>query len=143
MLHGAIMSSTISPQTALIYCMVIAAVANDKLAKTEIGTIGEIARGLPAFKDLHPDQMSIAIGDCSSLLDQADGLDAVIGLVKEALPRRLRETAYALACDVVAADGIAEQPELRWLEMLRDELGINRLHAAAIERGARARYARP
>ena len=56
------------------------------------------------------------------------------------LPERLWETAYALSCDVAAADGKLGQDELRLLEELRDELVIDRLHAAAIERGARARH---
>ena len=74
------------------------------------------------------------------MLEPEDGLDAVLGLVKEALSPALRETAYALACEVAAADGKLEQEELRLLEMIRDELDVDRLHAAAIERGVRARY---
>jgi tellurite resistance protein len=134
------MPATISPQTALVYVMVIAAVADGKLRNTELDTIGSIARILPAFKGFSREAINRAAGDCASMLDQEDGLDAVIGLVKEALPERLRETAYALACDVVAVDGWAAQEELRWLEMLRHELGLDRLHAGAIERGARARF---
>jgi hypothetical protein len=56
------------------------------------------------------------------------------------LPERLNETAYALACDVAAADGTLAETELRLLEEIRYELNIDRLHAAAIERGARARH---
>ncbi|HHX91319.1 MAG TPA: 2-dehydro-3-deoxyphosphooctonate aldolase, partial [Paracoccus sp.] len=40
------------------------------------------------------------------------------------------------------ADGKLLQTELRYLEELRFELNIDRLHAAAIERGARARHMR-
>ena len=54
--------------------------------------------------------------------------------------KRLWETAYAIACDVAAADGSLRQQELRFLEELRHALNIDRLHAAAIERGARARH---
>ena len=50
------------------------------------------------------------------------------------------ETAYALACDVVTADGRHSQVELRMLEEVREELKIDRLHAAAIEWGARVRH---
>jgi tellurite resistance protein len=60
--------------------------------------------------------------------------------VREALPDRLNETAYALACDVAAADGRLRETELRFLEEIRHELAIDRLHGAAIERGARARH---
>ena len=59
---------------------------------------------------------------------------------RDNLPERLFETAYALACDVAAADGTLAESELRLLEEMRYELNIDRLHAAAIERGARARH---
>lgn len=131
---------TISPQTALVYAMVIAAVADGKLSDTEIEAISYAVRSLPVFQGYTLDAMRSATADCVSLLDQEDGVDAVIGLIQGALPTDLCETAYALACDVVAVDGAAPQEELRWLEMLRHELGVERLHAAAIERGARARY---
>ena len=62
-------------------------------------------------------------------------------IVKAGLPKKLYETAYALACDVAVADGKLSQEELRLLQMLRNRLELDRLHAAAIERGARARHA--
>ena len=55
-------------------------------------------------------------------------------------PEGLNETAYALACDVAASDGHIYEGELRLLEEMRYELQIDRLHAAAIERGSRARH---
>ena len=61
-------------------------------------------------------------------------------MIKSALPAKLRETAYAIACDLVASDGEASQEELRVLELLRDRLNIEQLIAAAIERSARARF---
>ena len=48
----------------------------------------------------------------------------------------------ALACDVAAADGTLRDTELRMLEEVRHELNVSRLHAAAIEQGARARHQR-
>ena len=45
-----------------------------------------------------------------------------------------------MACDVAAADGLLGEQELNLLAEIRYELGIDRLHAAAIERGARARH---
>ena len=70
-------------------------------------------------------------------------LDALFGLVRENLPERLWETAYALACDIAAADGTIRETELRLLEEMRYELSVDRLHAAAIEWGARVRHMQP
>jgi hypothetical protein len=74
------------------------------------------------------------------LFSVEDGLDALFGLIRDNLPEALNETAYALACDVAAADGMLNSRELRLLEEMRYELDIDRLAAAAIERGARARH---
>jgi hypothetical protein len=52
---------------------------------------------------------------------------------------RRYETAYALACNLVIADGRHSQIERRMLEEVREELKTDRLRAAAIERGARVR----
>lgn len=136
------MSSIISYQTALIYVMVVAAVADGELKKNEAKTIAELVNTLPVFHGYDHHKVNAATGDCASMLDQEDGVDAVIGLVKQALPKPLYETAYALACDVIAADGDADQAELQWLSLLQNELHISNLHAAAIERGSRARYMR-
>ena len=65
----------------------------------------------------------------------------MLGIIAQSVPVKLRETAYALACDVAAADLHAKEEELRVLEILRHRLDIDRLAAAAIERGVRARHA--
>jgi tellurite resistance protein len=135
------MAREFSPQTVLIYVMVVTAVADRRVGDNELMTINEIAKTLPIFKNYLPAQLDAATADCLSLLDDEDGINIILNLVKKFLPAHLYETAYALACDVIAADGKAGQEELRWLEMLRNHLHIDLLHAAAIERGARARYA--
>ena len=58
----------------------------------------------------------------------------------ENLPDKLLETAYAIACDVAAANLIVDEDEMTVLQQLRWRLNIDRLTAAAIERGSRARH---
>lgn len=64
------------------------------------------------------------------------------GVIANALPKRLRETADAEAVEVAAADRSAAQEGLRVLELIRHRLEVDRLEAAAIENGTRARQAR-
>jgi hypothetical protein len=78
--------------------------------------------------------------DCVELISRENGLEETLQAIKAGLPPKLRETAYAIACDLVATDGEATQEELRILELLRHRLEIERLTAAAIERAARARF---
>ncbi len=126
--------------SALIHTMVLASAAGAGVTDAELRTIGDIVTHLPIFAGFDKTQLPKTLSACSDLLQNENGLDLALKDIKAALPPRLRETAYALACDIVAADGEASQEELRFLELLRDRLPIERLIAAAIERGARARF---
>ncbi|MFQ5785252.1 MAG: tellurite resistance TerB family protein [Alphaproteobacteria bacterium] len=132
----------VNPHTALIYTMVLVSAADGEMTDAELTTIGQIVQTLPAFTDYDRNQLTKAAADCAEILSDEQGFDTAIAIIAEALPENLRETAYALACDVVAADLVADQAELRVLELLRHGLDIDRLSAAAIERGTRARHAR-
>jgi hypothetical protein len=125
---------------ALIYTMVLASAADREMSDPELRSIGDMVRSLPIFLDLDEMEISIISGACAEMLNDEDGLEAVLDFIKDALPEKLRETAYALACDIVAADLAASQEELRLLEMLRHRLQLDRLIAAGIERGSRARH---
>ena len=126
--------------TALIYTMVLMSAADSEMTDSELFTIGELVKTLPAFEGFSPELLPKTAEDCAEILGQEGGMETVISLVKDALPDRLRETAYALACDIAAADGTVGQEEARLLELLRFGLDIERLVAASIERGAKARY---
>ena len=75
------------------------------------------------------------------MLNDEDGLEKTLALIADGTPAKLRETVYAVACDIAAADGKVEEEEAYILQMLRHALSVDRLAAAAIERGARARHA--
>jgi len=125
---------------ALVYTMVLASVADEDLNDREIHMMSEIIRLLPIFRNYEFEKLSETTGACVEMLRDPDGLDRALDAIKQVLPEGLRETAYALACDVVAADGTATQEELRFLEIFRHHMDVGRLEAAAIERGAGARF---
>tara|TARA_R110002012_G_scaffold21065_1_gene74146 strand:+ start:312 stop:716 length:405 start_codon:yes stop_codon:yes gene_type:complete len=133
----------ITTHSALIYAMVLSAAADGNVDDEELETISEIINVLPIFHEFEIGNFGEIAGSCIDMLSETDGLDAAVDQIKRTLPDKLGATAYALACDVVAADGTATQEELRFLEILRHELDVDRLTAAAIERGSAARYARP
>ncbi len=134
------MSSTISHHSALIYTMVLVSAADRDMTDNEIATMGEIVRSLPIFRNYDFDLLATAAQTCAELLDAEEGLETVLALIREALPDKVRETAYAIACEIAAADGKVAQEELRLLEIIRHRFDVGRLVAAAIERGVRARY---
>ncbi len=134
------MSQTVSPHTALIYLKVTTSAADADMTDRELMTMGDIVRMLPVFRGFDMDTLATTAEECAPLLDKEDGLDEVLDIVSDSLPERLHETAYAICCDIVAADGTADQEELRILELIRHRLDVDRLAAAGIERGARARH---
>lgn len=132
--------STIAPETALIYVMVTMSAVDSAMSDNELRVIGDIVKHLPAFRQFDSTRLIPVAKECAAILQEDGGLDAVFGLVKDALPAHMRETAYAVAVEVASADLTVGQEELRLLQLLRDALGIEKLIAAAIERGARARH---
>lgn len=129
-----------SHHAALVYTMVLVSAADRDMSDAELRAIGEIVGYLPVFRDYDPELLPKTAEACAEMLDLEDGLTRAFELIKAALPARLRETAYALACDVAVADGDVNQEKLRVLELIRHRLEVDRLVAAAIERGATARY---
>jgi tellurite resistance protein len=111
------------------------------MTDAELKKIGEIIGNLPVFKDFDHKELAKVAAGCADILADEDGLDRALAMIDSSLSPSLKETAYALACDVAAADRKVTDEEARILEMIRHRLKIERLVAAAIERAARARFA--
>lgn len=133
-------SKVLSPHDALIYVMVTMAAVDRSLGDEELSRIGALVSSLPVFRGFDPHQLTAKAQTCGQILAEDGGLDAVLGLVADALPQHLRETAYALAVEVAVADLKIQATELRLLDRLRDSLDLSKLVVAAIERGAKARH---
>ena len=131
---------SLSAQDCLVALMIAVSASDADIRTAELIKIQSAVNMLPIFANYDADRLSVMSTTVFDLFDQEDGLDALFGLIRDNLPERLYETAYALACDVAAADGTLDEAELRLLEEIRYELNLDRLHAAAIERGARARH---
>ena len=127
-------------QDSLAALMIAVSASDEDIRTAELVKINNAINNLPIFADYDAERLPRVSRMVFDLLEQVDGLEALFGLIRDALPERLYETAYALSCDVAAADGLIMGAEARMLEEIREELDLDRLHAAAIERGARARH---
>ena len=130
----------LSPQDCLIALMMSVSMSDSNVRTSELVSIQQVVNYLPVFADYDVDRIKTVANLVADMFEQEDGLDALFAITREQLPKNLHETAHALAVDVGVADNFLGQPELRLLEEIRYELDIDRLHAAAIERGARARH---
>lgn len=134
------MTSPISHHEALLFVMVTMSAVDRQMTDEELRRIGQIVQTIPVFRDFNEEDVVSVAESCGGYLAQDEGLKNVLQMVAEALPPKLYETAYAVAVEVAAADLRVEQEELRFLQMLRDTLNLDKLTVAAIERGARARH---
>jgi len=132
--------NVLDPQEALVCTMVLVAAAGGGITDREIGMMSGVVQTLPIFHDFSAERLDAATNAAVDLLREDDGLKHAARLIRESLEPRLREPAYALACEVVAADRSAAQDSLSMLAFVREELNLDALLTAAIERGARARH---
>lgn len=133
------MSAT-TPQEALIYLMVVVSAADRDMTQRELSRIGTVVRSLPVFDDFDENKLLDVAQKCQQIVQAEDGLNAIMNTIRDALPEKLYDTAYAVAVEIAAADPRVQPEELRILQILRNRLRLDPLTVAAIERAARARH---
>jgi tellurite resistance protein len=134
------MTNKPTAQEALVYAMVTMSAVDRIVSDGELSKIGAIVAQLPVFKGFDIAHLVKTAEACGNILSEEDGLDTILDIISSALPKKLYETAYALAVEVAAVDRIVANEEIRFLELMRDHLHLDKLVIAAIERGARARH---
>jgi tellurite resistance protein len=128
----------LTPQDALIYLMVVTASSDTQMSDAELKRMDQLIKRLPVFKGYERSELPHVANACVDLINKGEDIEAVLDLAIAAIPTRLQDTAYALAVEIAAVDLKLEQEELRFLEMIRDRLDLDRLVTAAIETTARA-----
>ncbi len=134
------MTQTVTPQEALIYVMVTISAADATMSDAELMRIGDVVRTLPTFREFNNDEILLVAQAASRVLGEDGGLHKMLDIIADTLPDKLHDTAYAMAVEIAASDLNVRQEELRFLQMLRDRLGLDKLTVAAIERSAQARF---
>lgn len=134
------MTSTVTVHDALIFAMVMASAVDNAMNDQEMERIGHLVEQTPVFSGFAPNNLVNVASRCASLLAGPEGMDIVLETIRDALPERLYDTAYALAVEVAAIDHTVRPEEIRFLQLLRDRFGLDKLTCAAIERSAIARH---
>lgn len=134
------MNSPLTAHDALIFAMVMVSAVDNSMNDKELERIGQLVDFLPVFKDFEKAELIPASKRCADMLAGPEGLDITLETIRDTLPPRLYDTAYALAVEVAAVDLEIRPEEIRMLQLLRDRLSLDKLTCAAIERSAIARY---
>ncbi|MER9656403.1 tellurite resistance TerB family protein [Mesorhizobium sp. M0152] len=128
-----------TPHEALIYLMVITSASDRDMTDVELARIGDVIRSWPVFEDFNHERLVAVAQDCQKMLHEKGGLEGVLETVAEALPERLRDTAYAAAFEVASVDLEMRMEEVRVLQLIRRQLDLDTLTVAAIAQAAKAR----
>lgn len=134
------MSLNLSIHEALIYTMLTMSGVDRDISDTELGRIGAVVKNSPVFEGFDLEDLTTVAARCGDDLGSPNGLNEVLTTISIVIPEKLRETAYAFAVEIAIIDRKVEREEIRFLQMLRDSLHLDKLVTAAIERGARARH---
>jgi hypothetical protein len=118
--------------------MVVTASSDEGISDAELNAIEELVLRSPVFEGFDVGRL-VDVANQAVDATNTEGLDGVLDAAIAAIPKRLQDTAYALAVEVAVIDVQLPQVELRLLEMVRDRLDIDSLVTAAIEASARAR----
>jgi tellurite resistance protein len=130
-------------QEAMIYLMVIMSASDRDMRDSELARMGAIIRTLPIFHGFDQARALDVAQECQRLLQEEPGLNGILATIRDVLPQELRETAYALAVDIAAADLSVGAEETRMLDIIRQRFEIDALAVAAIERAASIRHRTP
>ncbi|TIT94847.1 MAG: Tellurite resistance protein TerB, partial [Mesorhizobium sp.] len=106
----------LTPHEALIHLMVITSASDRDMTDVELARIGDVVRSWPVFVDFNQDKLVAVAQECQKALQEKDGLEGVLAGAAEALPERLRDTAYAAAFEVAAVDLEMRMEEVRVLQ---------------------------
>jgi uncharacterized tellurite resistance protein B-like protein len=101
---------------------IAASQADGELSRKELGRLRMLAYQNRMYDTV--DDVDGYIGRWAEFIDAAGNAKAVAGVIA-ALPARLRETAYAVAAEIVYADRKQRQSEHAFMQNLRSQLGIS------------------
>ncbi len=132
--------TTVDHHSALIYTMVLIAASDREMRDDELRRIGDIVRRLPVFRDFDENDLPDVARQCATMLNGPDGLATVLTVIEQALPKRFRETAYALAWEIAVVDTPVRKEERRLIDLIGERLGLGHLAAAAIEHACNVRH---
>jgi len=131
----------LSKHAALIYVMIMVSASDNKMKDIELSRIGSIVKRLPIFQDYDVTRLPQTAEACAETLSGDDGMNHALDAAAQSLSPTLRDTAYALALEVAAADRRLNLEELGILQLIAEHLDIDPETAEALEKSVAIRYA--
>jgi hypothetical protein len=113
-----------SPQEAYAAITLLAIASNGYLANEELDAITSHLSRMHLFHHFRPDTMQRMYAKLFDIM-RKDGADVLLESAKETLPIELRESAFAMCCDLTLSDGVMAKDEQTFLQQLHQVLDIS------------------
>jgi hypothetical protein len=114
----------LKPDEAFAAIAVVAMAADGYATDEELRTLSTDLYRMQLFKDYSDEAIGHMLDKLLNVV-QRQGADVLFAAAKISLPEELRDTAYAIATDMVLTDGTLATEEQAFLDQLRDELAID------------------
>ncbi len=125
------MPRRLSIDEAIIAVLLAAMNANQHVSREELARAHHIIWSMRRYRRKSGERVGRLIDSMRTMVEQ-HGASPVIAAAVRVIPRRLRSAVFAVAGDLVLADGTMDAAERRFLHQLASELGIARVSATNI-----------
>jgi hypothetical protein len=105
----------------ILFC---ASACDNRIAEAEVADLFSITDRLKLFKGLTDDDWNAMVHHLGKRIER-DGVEPLLDECVAVLPEDLRDCAFANACDLILADGLVEEEEKVFLELLQKKLAID------------------
>lgn len=120
---GAAGDRPLTTEEAFAVVLLVAMAADGHVSDEERREFGAIVNRVKLYRAMNGDQFAAMMDKLEGLLHR-EGAERLLDRAAQGLPEELRETAFALAADLVLADGSVETEERHLLEALQARLGL-------------------
>ncbi|MFW9853692.1 MAG: tellurite resistance TerB family protein [Candidatus Thorarchaeota archaeon] len=114
----------LSTEEAFLGIALSSVAADDVINQVEINSMIHTLGRMRAFRRFHPNQVVDMLNRFQNII-RREGIGTIVDSAKNSLDHNLKETAFAVAVDIVLADGIVDTKEKEFLERLQESLDIS------------------
>jgi tellurite resistance protein len=112
-----------TPPEAFVGVVMSAVAADGVITQEEALSVITILNRMKLYKGMSEKEIKGMLDRTVNTL-KSQGPAPLVAAAKETLPADLRDTAFAVAADLVLADGIVEEKEKKFLEELQKAMGV-------------------
>lgn len=112
-----------TPQEAFVGVIMSAVAADGTISQEEALSVMTVLSRMKLYQGTNQNQMKSMLDRTVNTL-KSQGPAPLIAAAKETLPADMRDTAFAVAADLVLADGVVADTEKKFLEDMQKAMGV-------------------